>query len=121
MFGASSSQYKFAYRCQLFSVYPMVRTRIRVQNNNQPTVRPCVLANLHHTGYISCLFINDVEKDLTCYFRLMLQLYHLWFPVGLLRIVECDALTFEVRNRYVLSPSGRVARTSQENVICRCS
>ncbi len=52
-----------------------------------------------------------------CKTDLIFQLNHLWYPVILLGIVECDTLSLEVGDCLVLPPGGGVARAPQEYVV----
>ena len=110
-----------AYRSQLFSVDLMVWARVGVENHDETPVGPSILADFDHACYISSLVIDYIEENLTGHFCLVLQLYHLWFPVCLLRVVESDALAFEMGYGNILPPSGWVAGTTKENVIGRSS
>ena len=59
----------------------------------------------HHRGCIS------IETNL------ILQLNHLWDPVILLGVVECDTLPLQVGDGLVLPPGRGVARAPQKHVV----
>eukprot|EP00091_Calanus_sinicus_P017878 TRINITY_DN3890_c0_g1_i3.p1 TRINITY_DN3890_c0_g1~~TRINITY_DN3890_c0_g1_i3.p1 ORF type:complete len:167 (+),score=26.12 TRINITY_DN3890_c0_g1_i3:25-501(+) len=108
-------------RSQLFSVDLMVWARVGVENHNKTPVGPGILADFNHACYISSLVIDYIKENLTGHFCLVLQLYHLWFPVCLLWVVESDALAFEMGYSNILPPGCGVAGTTEENVIGRSS
>ena len=62
---------------------------------------------------LHCLIVilRNCETDL------IFQLNHLWYPVILLGVVECDTLSLQVGDGLVLPPGGGVARAPQEHVV----
>ena len=95
----------------------MIRARVGVQHHDELPVGARILTNLDHAGDVSCLLVDDEEEDLACHLRLVLQFDHFRYPVGLLRVVECDVLTLEMRDGDILSPGGWIARATQEYVV----
>ena len=87
----------------------MVGPWVRVEHHDQPPVAAGVLGDLDHTRHIASLIVQHIEEDLTGHLRLVLQLNHLWAPVGLLWVVERDVLPFKVRDGLVLSPGCWIA------------
>ena len=92
-------------------------TRIRIDHHDQPSLLSRHVGDLNHGDDVPCEFIQYKEQDLRRLFGLVLQLYHFWNPVCLLRIVIRDALRFEIGYGNVLPPGGRVARPAQEDIV----
>ena len=106
-----------SYLCQFLPVDVMILTRVRSEHHDESSVEASKLSDLNHGGHVAGLLVDDKEEDLTGDLGLVFQLYHLWHPVGLLWIVECDLLTLEMWYGNILSPGGGVTASTQEYII----
>ena len=74
-------------------------------------------SHLYHAANVPGLGVEDVEEDGAGHLGLVLQFDHLGHPVGLLRVVEGDALALQTWDGRLLPPGGGVAAAPQEHVI----